>query len=439
MMTVDQDIAVFWFRRDLRLEDNAGLTQALTSGYPVLPVFLFDDHILADLPDPYDLRVDFIHTLLQDLYNRLSDMNSSLWVRRGDPVQLFQTLCSEFSVKAVYTNTDYEPYAIKRDQAVSEYLKSRGIPFHSYKDQVIFEKDEILKKDGTPYRVYTPYKNRWKQEWIGQKLLGHVFDTASHFSQFIKTNPLAFPQLEQIGFESTQTAFSTPEIPHEIIRHYHNRRDFPAMQGTSKLGPHLRFGSQSIRRAMQDGFHLNEIWFDELIWREFYMMILHHYPRVETQPFRSKYETIEWNNDPEEFETWCRGETGFPIVDAGMRELNETGFMHNRVRMIAAGFLTKTLLIDWRWGERYFAEKLLDYDLAANNGNWQWAAGTGCDAAPYFRIFNPITQMRKYDKKLEYIKRWVGEYGAPHYPQPMVDLRTCRERALRVYKKAAQS
>ena len=438
MMKNDQEIVLFWFRRDLRLNDNAGLTHALRSGYPVLPVFIFDDHILKDLPDPYDLRVDFIHTLLRDLYTKLSKSGFSLRIEHGDPVNIFKLLCSDYNIKAVYTNSDYEPFAIKRDRDVSDYLKNRGIPLYQYKDQVIFEKDEILKKDGTPYMVYTPYKNRWKKEWIQKKLFGQRYDTDHLFFNFAKTSPLPFPELEQIGFKSTETAFSRAEIPVDIIRHYHTTRDFPAIQGTSGLGPHLRFGSLSIRHAMHQGFQLNEIWFDELIWREFYMMILYHYPRVESQSFRRKYESLEWNNNIKEYETWCRGETGFPIVDAGMRELNETGYMHNRVRMIAASFLSKTLLIDWRWGERYFAEKLLDYDLAANNGNWQWAAGTGCDAAPYFRIFNPITQMRKYDKNLDYVKRWIGEYGTPHYPHPMVDLRLCRERTLLVYQKALQ-
>ncbi len=429
-------ISIFWFRRDLRLHDNMGLFHALRSGYPVLPLFIFDTDILSKLEDKTDRRVEFIHNALSELQSALQELGSDVVVKHGRSIDIWKKLATEYDIAEVYLNHDYEPHAINRDKEVRQFLTSQGISFHSFKDQVIFEKDDILKNDGSPYTVYTPYMRKWKSK-INDFHIPH-FPVEKHSSNFFKDASKQIISLEELGFKGRGEPFPSKEIDEEVIKDYHNTRDYPGIDGTSRLGVHLRFGTISIRELIRRAMNLNETWLEELIWREFFMMILYHFPQVVDKPFREKYERIEWRNNEVEFQKWCHGETGFPVVDAGMRELNSTGYMHNRVRMITANFLTKLLLIDWRWGERYFARKLLDYELSSNNGNWQWAAGCGCDAAPYFRIFNPDTQIKKFDPELKYIKKWVPEYGTEAYVKPMIDYKSARERAMAVYQRAAK-
>jgi len=427
---ITPETALFWFRRDLRLADNAGLYHALRSGMPVLPLFIFDTVILEQLGDPRDRRVDFIHQTLQQLREELEKAGGSLLVLHGDPQKLFKKL----QPGAVYTNHDYEPYARERDSQIRKMMESRGVAFHTFKDQVIFEKDEVIKDNGEPYTVFTPYSRKWKaalkpfyyQRYPAERYLKHLKRIGS----------LPMPSLREIGFSSSGASFPPRVIRQSVISQYHHTRDFPAVAGTTQLSVHLRFGTVSIRKLVQVAVKKNDTWLNELIWRDFYHMILWHFPHVASGAFKSAYDHITWRNNEAEFKAWCEGRTGYPIVDAGMRELNKTGFMHNRVRMIVASFLTKHLLIDWRWGEAYFAEKLLDFDLAANNGGWQWAAGSGCDAAPYFRVFNPTLQTQKFDPDEKYIRTWVPEAGTPQYPAPIVDHAQARERALHTYKKA---
>ncbi len=426
-------ISVFWFRRDLRPEDNSGLFQALKSGFPVLPLFIFDTDILSQLPDKADKRVDLIQQMLVTLDAKLRNFGSSLTVEVGKPMEVFSKLTEKYEIAAVYTNRDYESYSRKRDTEVSDFLQSKNIKFCSFKDQVIFEFDEVLKADGKPYTVFTPYANTWKK-LIHNNLL-KPFESELPHKNYLQYSSNGVPDLEKIGFRKTGIVFSEPLPDIEIIRNYENTRNFPALvNGTTHLSVHLRFGTISIRKLVGIALKENEIWLNELIWREFFMSILVHFPHVENSSFRREYDRIQWRNNEQEFRLWCEGKTGYPIVDAGMHELNETGLMHNRVRMIVASFLTKHLLIDWRWGEAYFASKLLDYDLSANNGNWQWAAGCGCDAAPYFRVFNPTEQTKKFDPELKYIRRWVNDVDELNYPQPMVEHKFARERALNVYK-----
>jgi deoxyribodipyrimidine photo-lyase len=427
---IDSSATVFWFRRDLRLQDNAGLYHALKENNSVVPVFIFDTTILDKLEDQADRRVEFIHQSLTLMQQQLTEVGSTLLVFHGDPVAIFKSL----HPKAVYTNHDYEPYALRRDEQVRDILVKKGASFNTYKDQVIFEKEEVLKDDGKPYTVFTPYSRKWKAKLDAFYLKS--YPTENYFSSFKKIKPIPLPSLPQLGFEVTGKQFPERVIKQAVVEHYDKQRNFPAIAGTTKLSVHLRFGTVSIRKLAQVANKKNETWLNELIWRDFYHMILWHFPHVETQAFKPAYDTIEWRNNEEEFNAWCAGKTGYPIVDAGMRELNETGFMHNRVRMIVASFLTKHLLIDWRWGEAYFAKKLLDFDLAANNGGWQWAAGSGCDAAPYFRVFNPALQTEKFDSELIYIKKWVPELGTDKYPKPLVDHSFARERVLSAYKEA---
>lgn len=436
MKIPSEPTVVFWFRRDLRIEDNAGLYHALKSGYRVLPVFIFDTGILDKLDNRYDRRVSFIHGALEALQKQLTGAGSSLKVYHGTPDNAFRKIISDFVVKAVFANHDYEPYAMTRDRHIGEILKESGIPFSTFKDQVISEKDEVVKSDGTPYTVFTPYSRVWRKTLTQDDLKPFLSEKLT--GNFLNTGPLPLPSLEDIGFKGTDPVFRPPEINTAIIKDYHNTRDIPSLEGTTRLGIHLRFGTVSIRQLVRTALSLNETWLNELIWREFFMSILWHFPQVTDNAFKKKYDNILWRNNEDEFEKWCNGRTGYPIVDAGMRELNETGFMHNRVRMITASFLTKHLLTDWRWGEAYFAEKLLDYELSSNNGNWQWAAGCGCDAAPYFRVFNPAEQTRKYDPKLEYIKRLVPELYSPDYPSPVVDHSFASERAISVYSEAVR-
>lgn len=431
-----QPLVIFWFRRDLRFEDNTGLYHALKSGMPVLPLFIFDRNILDELKDSHDLRVAFIHAALKGLDAHLHTLGSGLLVRQGQPSLIWRELLSQYRIQAVYVNRDYEPYAFHRDHEVAALLAAQDIPFHQHKDQVIFDGDEVVKEDGAPYTVYTPYKKRWLARLRPEDLL--PFPSANLLKHMLPHSSGGVPGLEEIGFRATAVE-TTPSIDEAIIRNYDRTRDFPGVMGTSRLGVHLRFGTVSIRQLVGRARELNQTWLEELIWREFFMTILAHFPQVVDQPFKPQYATIPWRENEDEFKRWCAGETGYPIVDAGMRELNTTGFMHNRVRMITASFLSKHLLLPWRWGEHYFAEKLLDYDLAANNGNWQWAAGCGCDAAPYFRVFNPEIQTEKFDPERVYIKRWVPEAGTAAYPGPMVPHKAARIRAVETYAKALAS
>lgn len=429
-----EKIAVFWFRRDLRLDDNAGLYHALKKGAPVLPIFIFDKNILDKLEDKKDARVEFIHQAILKLNEQLKEVGSSIKVFYSTPEKVFKELIKEFEVECVYTNHDYEPYADERDAAVKEFLVKNKIEFKTYKDQCIFEKDEVTKDDGKPYTIFTPYSRKWKLRLTDF----HVkpYPNKKYFKNFIQTKSFDIPTLKELGFEKSGLEFPATTISKSIVTQYKEQRDFPAIKGTSKLSVHLRFGTVSIRALAKQALLLNETWLNELIWRDFYMMILYHFPHAAQNSFKSQYDRIEWRNNEHEFKAWCEGKTGFPIVDAGMRELNTTGFMHNRVRMIVASFLVKDLLIDWRWGEAYFAQKLLDFDLSANNGGWQWAAGSGCDAAPYFRVFNPTEQTKKFDPKYEYIKKWVPEFNTPKYSKPIVDHSAARLRVLSVYKEA---
>lgn len=428
--SIDGSTTLFWFRRDLRLQDNAGLYHALKENKEVLPIFIFDTEILDRLDDRADRRVEFIHQSLAHIKTQLEEAGSSLMIYHGSPVKIFKKL----SPKAVYTNHDYEPYARKRDAAIAEILSSKGSSLKTFKDQVIFEKDEIVKDDKKPYTVFTPYSRKWKAAL--HAFYYKSYPTEKYFGSLKKVEPLHMPSLAEIGFKATDAQFPERKIKQSVIEQYHEQRNFPAIDGTTRLSVHLRFGTVSIRKLVQLALKKNETWLIELIWRDFYHMILWHYPQVETKAFKPDYDKIEWRNNPEEFKKWCDGNTGYPIVDAGMRELNTTGFMHNRVRMIVASFLTKHLLIDWRWGEAYFAQKLLDFDLAANNGGWQWAASSGCDAAPYFRVFNPELQTEKFDPELKYIRKWVPELGTKDYPKPIVDHKLARDRVLKVYKEA---
>ena len=429
----NQPISIFWFRRDLRLHDNAGFYHALKSGLPVLPIFIFDPQILDKLSNKADKRVTFIHQQLHKLKQELTALGSDLLVQYATPQQAWQNIIKQYTVKQVYTNHDYEPYAIKRDKEIGELLASKQIGFNTYKDQCIFEHNEVLKDDGKPYTVFTPYSKKWKAKLNAFYI--KAYPNQKYFNNLLKVDkPSAMPSLASMGFEPSSFLFPSTEVAQSIIKNYDKTRDFPGIVGTSKLGIHFRFGTISIREKARKALALNQTYLNELIWRDFYMQILAHFPHVTQGAFRPEYDLIEWRNNEKEFDAFCQGKTGYPIVDAGMRELNTTGYMHNRVRMIVASFLTKHLLIDWRWGEAYFAEKLLDFDLSANNGGWQWAAGCGTDAAPYFRVFNPYLQTERFDKQLTYIKKWVPEVGTASYPKPIVDHDFARKRCLEVYK-----
>lgn len=429
-----QKVSIFWMRRDLRLDDNAGLYHALKSGFPVIILFIFDKNILEKLNDKADKRVNFIHEQLSSIQNELINLNSSLLVKYGIPDKIWNELFLQFDIAGIYTNHDYEPYAILRDSKIKSLAENNKSFFLSLKDQCIFEKQEILSQTGNPYTVFTPYSKAWKLKL--EPFYYKAYPTRQYLGNLFQTNPIAIPSLEEMGFEKIETIFPQTSVEQDLIQHYAERRDFPALNATSKLSVHLRFGTISIRSLVAKALAHSEIWLNELIWRDFYMNITYHFPRVAGNAFKPKYDLIKWRNNEQEFEAWCQGKTGYPIVDAGMRELNSTGFMHNRVRMIVASFLTKHLLIDWRWGEAYFAEKLLDFDFSANNGGWQWAAGSGCDAAPYFRIFNPYLQTKKFDPDLKYIKKWVPELNELSYPQPIVNHEFARKRCLEVYKVA---
>jgi deoxyribodipyrimidine photo-lyase len=434
-------VSIFWFRRDLRLTDNAGLYQALTSSSTVQPVFIFDTNILDELEDKADSRVTFIHQALNDIQKKLLALGATVDVRYGSPISVFRELTEDYQIESVFTNHDYEPYAIERDKEIERYLKEKGIEFRTYKDQVLLEKNEVLKDDGKPYTVFTPYSRKWQSRLTPAHL--KQYNTEKHFTRFYKQEAKKMAGLEEMGFKRSALSFPAKDVDDGLIRHYEEQRNYPAITGTSRLGVHLRFGTISIRELAGKTSTLSQTFVKELVWREFYQMILWHFPQVVTNSFKPEYDRIEWRNNEKEFDAWTMGNTGYAIVDAGMRELNNTGFMHNRLRMITASFLTKHLLIDWRWGEAYFAKKLLDYELASNNGGWQWAAGSGVDAAPYFRIFNPVLQTKKFDPKLEYIRKWVPEaidtgFEESNYPKPIVDHEFARKRCIEVYSKAVK-
>jgi deoxyribodipyrimidine photo-lyase len=418
-------INIIWFRRDLRLTDHTALFHALQSHLEVLPIFIFDDQILNDLPND-DPRVSFIYQSLKRIHHEFEKHRSSLNIFRGKPLDVWTNIISTYKIDTVFVNKDYEPYALARDRQIAALLAENGIKLMSFKDQVIFEESEVLKDDGKPYTVFTPYMKKWRA------LLNedHLKPYAIHLKNLCQPSS-PFPSIEEIGFKVS----TIQVLPYQLeqLQDYTETRNFPALDSTSYLSPHLRFGTIGIRELMHQIPASHTSFVNELIWREFFMQILYHFPQVVQYNFKKKYDAIQWRNNEEEFKKWCDGETGYPMVDAGMRQLNQTGYMHNRVRMVVASFLCKHLLIDWRWGEAYFADKLLDFELSSNNGNWQWAAGTGCDAAPYFRVFNPSEQLKKFDPKMEYVRKWVPEIEELNY-QPMVDHKFARERALRVYK-----
>lgn len=426
---------LFWHRRDLRIEDNAGLYKALEAGGPVQPIFIFDKNILDELPRN-DQRVIFIHQEIVRIRQEYQSFGSDLKVYHGSPLEIFHSIQEDFpTLSAVYTNRDYEPYAKERDVAVFEILKDKGVAFIGAKDHVIFEKDEVLKDDGSPYKVFTPYSKKWKEKLRPSFL--EPFHSLSNTNNLVQlTSTFNVVSLFDMGFRTEKQHNFPPNHPNKsIIRNYHDTRDIPAIQGTTRMSLHLRFGTISIRKLAQQALE-NEKYLNELIWRDFYQMVIHHFPQTVRNAFKPQYDQVQWLNNPDHFRAWCAGKTGYPIVDAGMRELNATGFMHNRVRMIVASFLTKHLLTDWRWGEAYFAEKLLDFELASNVGGWQWAAGCGVDAQPYFRVFNPMSQQEKFDPQWKYIKKWVPEFGTASYPAPIVEHKMARERAINTFKTA---
>ncbi len=426
-------VSVFWFRRDLRIEDNHGLFQALSGPYPVLPIFIFDKAILSRLPSKKDGRVEFIHQALATLKSLISQQAGDISIFHDHPLHVFEKLTSEYDVQAIYLNHDHEKYAIQRDEEIKQLANSKKISFHTFKDHVIFEKNEVLSGQGTPYTVFTPYANKWKDRLKNEPVTIYPSENLTNYTD-IKSD---LPSLESIGFAPSGLSFPGKFVTDQLIKDYQASRDFPAINGTSKLSVHLRFGTISIRSLVNLANGTSETWLNELIWRDFYSNILFHFPHISNGlAFRKEYDHIQWRNNEVEFEAWKQGKTGYPMVDAGMRELNQTGFMHNRVRMVVASFLVKHLLIDWRWGETYFAEKLLDFDFSANNGGWQWAAGSGCDAAPYFRVFNPSLQAQKFDPNCIYIKKWVPEFQEFTYATPIVNHEFARKRVLEVYKKA---
>lgn len=434
-------IAIHWFRRDLRLHDNAAFYHALKSGFQVLPIFIFDKNILDDLKEGNHLQEDkrllFIYNKIIELKYQLNNLGSEIRIYYGHPEEVWKEIISEFDVSHVFTNHDYEPYAIDRDEQVKTLLMEKGIGFSSYKDQCIFERNEVIKDDGKPYTVFTPYSRKWKAKLNDFYLKSYPCN--KYYKFLINSNLVnkSVPSLESMGFANLSIDFPPIHVPDAILKQYKENRDTPGINGTSKLGVHLRFGTISIRELARTAFENGyETFLNELIWRDFYMMILSHFPHVVTGAFRPEYDIIPWNNNEEDFEKWCQGKTGYPIVDAGIRELVNTGFMHNRVRMIVASFLTKHLLIDWRKGEAFFAKYLLDFELASNNGGWQWAAGSGCDAAPYFRVFNPHLQTQKFDSKGIYIKKWVPEINSFEYPKEIIEHSIARQRALDTYSKA---
>ena len=427
-------ISIFWFRRDLRLHDNKALFHALQSEEKILPIFIFDIDILKKIPKD-DARISFIYSELKAMNTHLESFGTEIRMFHGNPKEVFRSLMKNYTIVKVFTNHDYEPYAIKRDLEIKKLVSSNKIDFQTYKDQVIFERNEITKKDGKPYVVYTPYSRKWLEKYETDK--PENYPSEDLLDRLYKKTKSETLTLSDIGFIKTNIPIKNYIFNSRIINEYEETRNFPALDNTSKLGPHLRFGTVSVRQMVSRAdAHENKIFLKELIWREFFMQILWHFPETHKNSFKSKYDRIIWRNNEKEFQKWCEGNTGYPMVDAGMRQLNKTGFMHNRVRMLVGSFLCKHLLIDWRWGEAYFAEKLHDYEMSSNVGNWQWVAGTGVDASPYFRIFNPTSQIQKFDKELKYIQKWVPDFQEITYPSPMVEHKFARERCLKTYKDA---
>ena len=469
-----QQAALVWFRRDLRCEDHAALHAALTAHRQVFCTFVFDTDILERLPSRHDRRVEFIWASVRELALRLKAAGGGLTVLHGSAQVEVPALAARLGVGAVYANHDYEPQAVARDQHVARSLKEHGIAFWTRKDQVIFEKDEVLTRGGTPFSVFTPYKKAWLAKIEPYFVKSYPVD---RWCARLAAPPEAhMPSLAVLGFASTDLdslgiapgmsgARSLFEDFMARIHAYDERRDFPAVKGPSYLSVHLRFGTISVRELARAALEAPgtgpAAWLNELVWRDFYFMILHHFPHVVHRAFRAAFDALSFENDERLFAAWCEGRTGYPLVDAAMRQLNRTGYMHNRLRMLTASFLVKDLLVDWRWGERYFAERLNDFDLAANNGGWQWAASTGCDAQPYFRIFNPVTQSRRFDPDGRFIRRYVTELAgcddaaihAPwlmgseeqkkagviigtDYPAPVIDHGEARRKALALYARA---
>ncbi len=431
--TEEKEYTIFWFRRDLRLYDNKGLYFALKENHNVLPLFIFDNNITQNL-SPKDARIEFILKSINEIQRELNQKHKSLWIQKGNPLTIFKKLTSEYSIKAVYTNKDHEPYGIKRDEEIVDFLRQKQIKFHSFLDHLLFDKTEVVKNDHTPYHVFTPFSKKCMEVLTDEHFAEYP---SEHFIQNLgKVKNKKPPTLAELGFKTTGISFPSAQHKEAIIDNYHQTRDYPGREGTTRLGVHLRFGTVSLRQLSKYAYRHNSVFFNELLWREFYAMILWNYPHVVSKSFKPNYDHIPWRNNEEEFELWKAGRTGYPIVDAGMHELLQTGYIHNRVRMITASFLTKHLLIDWRWGEAWFAELLLDYELSNNNGGWQWSAGSGCDAAPYFRIFNPTEQQRKFDPKASYIKQWLKGFTPQEYLAPIVEHKFARERCLNVYKMA---
>lgn len=433
----EEEICIFWFRRDLRLFDNTGLFQALISAFRVLPLFIYDTQILSRLEDKDDIRLSFLNDEIEHLENTLKQTGAGLICAYGDPIDIWKELTQKYRIKAVYANEDYEPYGMKRDSMVREILGRSGADFKLFNDHLIFRPGSVLKEDRGVYSVYTPFSRRWKAQFHIEMLKPAKSEMYLH--NFIKQTQNLTLTLDEIGFKYSNYFLASRTPSPKVLAEYEINRNTPAIVGTSRIGVHLRFGTVSIRESLRLALEHSETWLNELIWREFFAHILWHYPLLENQAFKRRYDLIEWRDAPEEFQRWCEGKTGYPIVDAGMRELNNTGFMHNRVRMISASFLSKHLLIDWRLGEAWFARKLLDFELASNNGNWQWASGSGCDAAPYFRIFNPYTQQEKFDPAFKYIRSYVPEFETSNYINPMVEHKFARERCLSTYKKALEN
>ncbi len=436
---MSEPLSIVWLRRDLRLHDNAALYYALKSGRPVLVVFVFDRLILDVLEDRRDRRVEFIYKEIHKLQDQLTGMGSSLIARYGRPIDVLKSIIEEYNVAEVFTNHDYELYAKERDAVVKAMLAERGIGFQTSKDQAIFDLDEVMTGAGKPYTIFGAYS----RNWVGKlnEFYLKSYPTEKYFANFYKTSPppgpeRGIPTLGEMNFEPLGENYPVPAVDEAFLWEYEKMRDYPARTGTSELGIHLRFGTISIRDLVRQARAISERFMTELAWRDFYFQILEHFPHVEKHAFRRQYEHLPFLNQPEDIERWKTGQTGYPFVDAGMRQLNQTGWMHNRARLITASFCVKHLLIDWRIGENYFGAKLRDYDLAANIGNWQWVAGTGNDPAPYFRVFSPDTQMKKFDPKLEYVRKWVPEYGTPDYVKPMIDHDFARQRAVETYKQA---
>lgn len=430
-MAGEQQYVIFWFRRDLRFADNKGLFHALADNENVIPLFIFDTEIINHLPKN-DARIEFIHLQLSLMDKKLKSIQRGMWIYKGNPVKVFDELLENFNIKAVYTNKDHEPYGIERDEKIKIMLNAKGIGFYSHLDHLLFDKNAILKDDNTPYQVFTPYANKCRKIIAGRHL--QFYNSANLLYRFTERESPFFPSLQELGFMPSGKRFPPNIIIEQVIKKYNQTRDFPALEATSQLGVHLRFGTISLRSLAKIALENNDMFFNELLWREFFAVILWHYPSVVNKSFKPQYDKIAWVNDQQLFEKWTEGKTGYPIVDAGMRQLSESGYMHNRVRMITASFLTKHLLTDWRWGEAWFAEKLIDFELSSNNGNWQWAAGSGCDAAPYFRIFNPLEQQRRFDPHYEYIKKYIPDFKSGNYINPIIDHRQARERCLKTFK-----